>query len=156
MGVLYVRDISKLLDIHPKGVTQYIKSGRLTAHKVGEYRNSPYAVTTDDFGLFLCRTPSLRTKFNRYVRRARELNRFDANLLDILNFMRVNIDRFIYSSSGLATLLDVDQHTVRNWVKKGYLKEDTGAGFYSRKSVLDLEKTHPNFNKSVSIRGRFL
>lgn len=153
MSTLGVREISSMIDICPKAIHKYIRLGKLKARKEFSYITSSYIVATKDFAKFLCETPSLRARFNIYLRKAKETRSVTVPLRETAEYMHENQSWYVYSASGLAEMLDVTPQSIHNWVRKGYLEEDAGPGLYSRKAVLNLAKTHPRFYKFMPKGG---
>lgn len=154
MSTLSIKEISAMLDRGPKAIHKQIRMGKLKAKKEFPYITSPYIVTEKDFAKYLCETPAARADFNRYVSNYMQRNRsVSIQLRAIVQYMLTNLDWYVYSASELAKVLDVTPQSIRNWVRKGYLREDVDSGLYSMKSVLGLAKKHPRFDKFIPKNG---
>lgn len=153
MSSFNVKDISHMISVCPSAVRTYIRCGKLEAEKESSHITSPYIVSTKNFAKFLCKNPSLRVRFDAYLRTTKNTRLVTVALRETVEYMMTNPDWFVYSTSGLSNLFGVTRTTIRNWVKKGYLEEDAGPGLYSRKAVKKLAKKHPRFYKFMPKRS---
>lgn len=148
MNALTVKEIAAMINRDKRSVLWQIRIGRLKAEKESSHPRSPYIIAEKDFSQFLCKTPSARNDFARYLCCYIKENGDVSPQLRVINeHVLANVNNYTYSACELAEMFDVTRRTIYNWTEKGYLEEDAGPRLYSRQSVLRLANTHPKFHK---------